>query len=315
MKKWELIIAALGLLFFSVGCNKVTSSKSSTPKVEKSIDYTQLSDSEKSEMTFVFTRNEMSEATSVDLKVVNRTSKNIEFNGERFILIHKDGNEVDSDLEKTIVVKSNSTKTVKNLFSDIESDNFEKVGLYCYRNTQYHLAYSEINKTSSKSTNLKDETLQKAYLAKKKKVSAATTDKQTQPKRPAKPLVPTGPITNSKQAMALVESQYGPAPDGSFYSYMTDETSDATGSIKLSDGTVVFWVRLAKNGNGVSIAEDDWTVYPDRTVIHMAPSRLDQNNNSNDDNNNNGSTSDDFSDDNDDQTDFDTNDDYNDDQD
>jgi len=295
MRKRGLIIAVLGLLLFVLGCSKVTTSKTDTQSIKtvKSVDYTQLSQSQKNEMRFSFERRDETDMSIIDVTVVNRTSEDVQFDGTRFVLAHTKGSDVTSTKGEPITVKSNSTKKFKSLFSGVDDDDFKTVGLFYYKNTKNKLAYSEIDTTISKSTNLKDTDLQKLYRGKpKKKITAPTktdeNDNQVNNNRQTRPAVPTGPITNAQQAIALVESQYGPAPEGLQYTHMTDETVGPGDSIK-NNGQMVYWVRLFREGNGVSLAVDDWTVYPDRTVIHQAPGELDESNgdSDNDDSNNN----------------------------
>jgi len=291
--------------------NKPTATKSGQTTT-KSVDYAQLSQSQKDEMNFTFTRNDATDMSSVSLKVVNRTSEDVLFDGTRFILAHTQGSDVTSTKGNTIRIKSNSTKTVKNLFSGIDKDVFKTVGLFYYKNSKNKLAYSEANATISESTNLKDENLQKSYKGTpKKKVTRqkkTTTDNdpakadQTEKNRRPTNQIPTGPITNAKDAVALVRSQMGPAPENMAYTYMSDETSGANGSVQTNDKQTVYWVRLYRTGLSTAVSVDDWTVYPDRTIVHLMPSEI-------------GTSSDDTDSDNSDDTDnndnnLDSNDDY-----
>jgi len=235
-------------------------------------------------MNFTFTRDDEADMSSVSLKVINRTSEDVLFDGTRFILAHTEGSDVTSTKGNTIRIKSNSTKTVKNLFSGVDNDDFKTVGLFYYKNLKNKLAYSEINATVSKSTNLKDETLQKSYKGTpKKKVTRqkkTTTDNdrtdnnQTEKNRRPTEQIPTGPITNAKDAVALVKSQMGPAPQNMAYTYMGDGTSGPDGSVKTNDDQTVYWVRLYRTGLSIAVAVDDWTVYPDRTIVHLTPSEI-----------------------------------------
>lgn len=288
MKRTGLAVIFLSLLLLIVGCGKVTTSQKSDQKhkvIEKKIDYAKLSDSEQSEMTFIFTKN--SDSSAVDLKVINRTSKNVTFNGNKFLLIYPKKSQIDSTDGRTIKIGSNSTKTFTNLFEGLNSADFSTIGLYCYKNNHNKLAYSEANSSSSKSTNLKDESLQKAYkkAAVKEKVpdskrSNGRNDTERQNS------VPNGQITSGQQAVALIQSLNGPAPQGTSYTFMTDGSSGTNGAVKTNDGQMVFWVRLFESGNGVAITVDDWTVFPNRTVIHQAPPEVGEpsNNRSNDSN-------------------------------
>lgn len=314
MKKRGLLAVILGLLLFVVGCSKVTNTPTgnkSGQTTTKSVDYAQLSESQKNEMNFTFNRNDESDMSSISLKVVNRTSEDVLFDGTRFILTHTEGSDVNSTKGGTIRVKSNSTKSIKNLFVGVDNDNFKTIGLFSYKNANNKLAYSEINTAVSKSTNLKDATLSKAYKGTpKKKVSRqkneTTTDNKSTKNQPQKSdRIPVGPITNAKDAVALVKSQKGPAPENMAYTYMGDETSGPDGSVKTNNNQTVYWVRLYRTGLSVAVAVDDWTVYPDRTIVHMTPSEIGTSSNNTD---NNPGTDDSNSDDNGD--DYDSNDDY-----
>jgi len=287
MRKRGLLVAVLGLLFFTVGCSQVTNKPTAVKSGQtttKSVDYAQLSQSQRDEMNFTFTRDDEADMSSVSLKVINRTSEDVLFDGTRFILAHTEGSDVTSTKGNTIRIKSNSTKTVKNLFSGVDNDDFKTVGLFYYKNLKNKLAYSEINATVSKSTNLKDETLQKSYKGTpKKKVTRqkkTTTDNdrtdnnQTEKNRRPTEQIPTGPITNAKDAVALVKSQMGPAPHNMAYTYMGDGTSGPDGSVKTNDDQTVYWVRLYRTGLSIAVAVDDWTVYPDRTIVHLTPSEI-----------------------------------------
>ena len=322
MKMRGMIIVALSLLLFSAGCHKVTTDDNTKPveTTQQTIDYTQLSDSEKSEMTFEFVRKDNANLSTVNLKVINRTSKNIKFNGNKFVLIHPREvavTDVTSTFGKEITVKSNSTKTIRNLFDNVDSRDFEVIGLYCYKSKADQLAFNEANTLSSKSTNLKDADLQKAYKKADKKQqqpkkAPATTRDQNQPNKQTQIQAPTGPITNASQAVALIQSQYGAALSGTAYSHMEDETSDPSGSIALSNGQRVYWVRLARTDVSAGGDLDDWTVYPDRTVLHRAPGDLDSNTNNNDNDSNDDEDDDGSYDESDDNEtyDYDFNDDY-----
>jgi len=273
MKRKGLAVLILGLLLLIVGCGKVTTSakdNQSSKKTEQTIDYARLSDSEKSEMTFTFVRS--SDSSSVDLKIINRTSKNVTFNGDKFILAYPKKSNINSTIDSTIKIGSNSTKTFKKLFEGLNSADFSTIGLYCYKNKNNKLAYSEPNATTVKSTNLKEEDLQKAY----KKASATKKVEPVKKERPTNDTerqnsVSVGEITSGQQAVALIQSLNGPAPQGTSYTFMTDETSGTNGTVKTNDGQDVYWVRLFESGNGVAITVDDWTVFPNRTVIHQAP--------------------------------------------
>lgn len=282
MRRWGIVIVVLGLLVLGSGCNKVTTDKNQTSTSDtaiKTIDYTQLSSSEKDEMNFEFIRHDQGDSSAVDMKVINRTSKNIHFDGSKFLLRQPKGSDVTSNEDHKIIVKSNSTKTVKNLFAGISDTDFDSLGLYCYKNQQNKLAYSEIGTATSKSTNLKDEDLQKAFKKSttKKKVSAKSTDStktpvednQTKQKTPAKKPIPVGQIITAKMAMDMVESQNGPAPQTTAYCTMGGgQYGQAFGTYR---GQQVFWVRLYRN-DGTNVAYlDDWTVYQDRTIVHAQP--------------------------------------------
>ena len=94
----------------------------------------------------------------------------------------------------------------------------------------------------------------------------------------------------------------GPAPENMAYTYMSDETSGANGSVQTNDKQTVYWVRLYRTGLSTAVSVDDWTVYPDRTIVHLMPSEI-------------GTSSDDTDSDNSDDTDnndnnLDSNDDY-----
>lgn len=317
MKKTGLAVIVVGLLLLIVGCGKVTTSQKSDQSrktVEKTIDYAQLSDSEQSEMTFTFTRS--NDSSAVNLKVINRTSKNVTFNGNKFMLVYPKKSQINSTQDKTIKVGSNSTKTFKNLFEGLNNADFATIGLYCYKNSNNKLAYSEVNATTAKSTNLKDETLQKAY--KKAATKEKTTDNEKVNKNrndtERQNSVPNGQITSGQQAVALVQSLNGPAPQGTSYTFMTDGNSGTNGAVKTNDGQMVFWVRLFESGNGVAITVDDWTVFPNRTVIHQAPPEVGEPSNSrstdNDQNDTDNDSNDNSQENDDSSNETDTNDDY-----
>jgi len=288
------IVGLILFVFLMAGCDKVTTEPKGSQHVEKtaqSIDYAQLSDSEKSEMTFTFVKNDTS--TAIDMKIVNRTSKNIEFDGDKFRLTYPQKSNINSTETSKIKIGSNSTKTFKNLFEGLNSADFSTIGLYCYKNTNNKLAYNEINTKTSKSTNLKTTALQSAY-----KKAAQKPKPQTKPKKSTNNNqtihqndkkrendVPVGQIHSGQQAVALIESLNGAAGKGQSYTFMREENSGTDGSVKASDGQQVYWVRLFKDDGQVTLR--DWTVFPNRTVLNGAPSLINnQNNNQNTDNNN-----------------------------
>lgn len=285
MRKRGLIIVVLGLLLFIVGCNKVTNNRTTTKdKTEttvKKVEYSNLSESEKDEMTFSFSQEESEgNLISVDLKVVNRTSKNIQFSGDKFVLTHAKKSDIIS-VNDDFVVKSNSIKVIKHLFENVDEADFQTIGLYYYKNLQNKLAYSEVNKTVSKSTNLKDDSLQKDYQASKKKKKPVDNSKEKEPsdnqETTTKPRVkiPVGPIYNGQMAIALVESQNDPVPDDVHYCTMGSGTDD--GPFGTYNGQSVYWVRLYRRTATGVIYLDDWTVFQDRTIIHRAPQDLNPN--------------------------------------
>ena len=316
MSKRGLIIAALSLLLFSTGCSKVTTSPKSnagTTRTESSIDYTQLSQSEKNEMTFKFVRHDVNGVSAVDLHIINRTGKNIIFQGNKFILLHPKGSDVNSTKTDVIKIKSNSTKTIKNLFEEVTDTAFQTIGLYCYKNKQNKLAYSEANSNEASSTNLKETTLQKAYQnagkMKKKTTTKKTESTETKNKLPK---APDKPITSGSQAIAMVESQYGLAKNGTAYTIMKSGNDEVFGK---SAGQNIYWVRLYRNTGTAVEYLDDWTVYAGGIVVHKSPGDLvdsnssstnnsndsnsettnnDQNNSSNQTNSNNESSSDSY---------------------
>ncbi|CAJ1178724.1 hypothetical protein LCR01_14650 [Companilactobacillus crustorum] len=278
MNKRGLIVIALGLLLLGTGCNKVTRNRTTgadVTRAKKITNYVDLSHSEKNEMTFEFTKSSSDAAlVSVSLKVVNRTSKNIEFDGDSFILAHRNASDVMSTRDNKIVIKSNSTKNIKNLFEDVDATDFQKVGLYCYKNHNNKLAYSEMNVNVSRSSNLKNDDLQKSYLTtnkkktkpvQKKNINKENDNQQAAQRRPA----PVGPINTGQQAIALIESQNVLAPKGTDYCTMGSGT--ANGPFETSNGQSVYWVRLYHNTGSAVVYLDDWVVYQDRTVLHQAP--------------------------------------------
>lgn len=284
MRKRGLIIAVLGLLFFVVGCNKVTNNKATTKDATettvKKVEYSKLSQSEKNEMTFAFSQvTSENNLIAIDLKVVNRTSKDIQFSGDKFVLTHAKKSDVIS-VNDNFIVKSNSTKVIKHLFEDIDGTDFQTIGLYYYKNLQNRLAYSELNKTVSKSTNLKDDNLQREYQSTKKKKRSVdnsrnnekeSSDDSEENNKP-KVKIPVGPIYNGQMAIALVESQNDPVPDGVQYCTMGSGTDN--GPFGTYNGQSVYWVRLFRRTTTGVVYLDDWTVFQDRTIIHRAPQNL-----------------------------------------
>lgn len=281
MNKRGLFFVVMSLLFFIVGCSKVTTSTKNTTgttKTEESIDYTHLSQAEKNEMTFKFIRNDVNGVSTVDLKVINRTSKNIDFQGTKFILLHPKGSDINSTKTGTIKINSNSTETIKNLFEEVTDDSFQTIGLYCYKNKQNRLAYSEINSNISASTNLKEDNLTKAYRNASKVVKKKETTDKDKIKKPKLPKAPAKPILNGSQAIAMVESQYGLAPNDTAYTVMKSGNEDVFGKIANEN---IYWVRLYRDEGTAVEYLDDWTVFQRGIVIHESPGNLvkpDQNN-------------------------------------
>lgn len=259
----KLVILVFAALFFLTGCNKVTKDKNDQAESKSpiSVDYANLSDSEKSEMTFEFFRS--SDSHRVDLKVINRTSKQVNFSGNKFELISPQRTTIDSNHDN-ISLDSNSTKTFKDLFSGVDPTTFERIGLYCYKNTANKLAYSLSDLSVAKSTNLKDTNVQASFKNFGKKVNNHPTKKKTNLK----------PVTNVQQAIALVKKQNGPAPKGMLYDYMRDATSSSDNTVRTGDDQVVYWVRLFESDGHVTIAKKDWTVFLDGRVLPVKPSSI-----------------------------------------
>lgn len=288
MRKRGLIVAILGLLLFVVGCSKVTTSQptKTVHNTVKSIDYTNLDQSQKDEMSFSFKRYDGGDTSSINMHVVNRTSKDVLFDGTKFVLAYQKGPDVYSTKDDTITIKSNSTKTVKFLFTGVDNDNFKAVGLFYYKNSNYKLAYCKKDSNESESSNLKEAALQKEYQGQPQKKKAAidkdkkdsqkksdqASDETKKTQQPQKPAPPKPPIVNADQAITLVESQYGLAPNGTAYTHMVDNSSGMDGSIKGSDGQMVYWIRLFKTdvgGNNGGL--NDWTVYQNGIVVNQVP--------------------------------------------
>lgn len=299
MRKRGLIVAILGLLLFVVGCSKVTTSQptKTVHNTVKSIDYTNLDQSQKDEMSFSFKRYDGGDTSSINMHVVNRTSEDVLFDGTKFVLAYQKGPDVYSTKDDTITIKSNSTKTVKFLFTGVDNDNFKAVGLFYYKNSNYKLAFCQKDSKQSKSSNLKDLTLQKEYRGQPEKKKVATTDKDKKdtPKKPdqdsndtkknqqsQRPAAPKPPIVNADQAITLVESQYGMAPTGTAYTHMVDNSSGMDGSIRSSDGQMVYWIRLFRtDAGGNEGGLNDWTVYQNAIVVNQVPEIMSNNDSKN----------------------------------
>lgn len=296
MKKIRLLIL-LALVFVISGCSKVSTSNdeksvSSDETTNKTVEYTSLSDSEKNEMTFEFTRN--SSASNVDLKVINRTNKNVRLVFSDIMLIHGQNNKISASKRGKISIKSNSTKKIKGLFTNLTITNFRTVGLFVYRNNKNKLAYSEINKLTSRSSNLTKSTLKKSYKSKTKKKTSKTketdkTNEVTSSDTDTSSNTDTDSSTNSnttqtndnnssstsvnssQDAINLVKGQNDQSSD-SKYSVVVNPSSGSDDTVKDKNGDSVYWIHSNSGDSNSDSSGDDWTIYPNGYVVHSKPS-------------------------------------------
>lgn len=295
------------LLLISAGCaNKANADQSSadakaTETTEKTVDYTSLSQSEKNELTFLFTRSSQN-PVSVDLKIINRTNKKISFINYDFQLLHTKSDKVKADKNGNTTIDSNSTKTVKNLFEDVNLSEFQTVGLFIYKNVDNELAYSETSKLTSRSSNLTDSSLKNSYKqaikaakAAKKVKKTATVDEDNSSSDTANTSATTDTNSNDSastdtnnvdnssndnstsdsstagevnadQAMDIIKNHDNNADKK--YSVVIDQTGGSTQTYTDSDGQKVYWVH-SSDIDGSS--GDDWIVYQNGTVSHSKP--------------------------------------------
>lgn len=305
MKK-TLLWVILGMILIVMGCSKVSVNDNNNIKATedspKTIDYAKLSRSEKNEMTFQFSRSSLA-ADTIDLKIINRTNKNVSFNKSNLLLVHSNDDEISADKNGDTVVESNSTKKVKKVFSNLETTEFQTVGLFIYKNIKNKLAYSEINSLIDSSSNLTKSSLQKAYKATSKvtktkksttnETKDTTTDTQqtdqnnstedtdtesdqdtSQTTQNDQTSASTNSVNSSQEAIALVENQSGESSDNN-YSVVINATSGDSDTVKDSNGESVYWIRSTKKDDSATSStqsSDDWTIYPDGYVVHGSPS-------------------------------------------
>lgn len=311
LSKKALLIGVMCLLLISAGCankadaDKSTSNVKATETTEKTVDYTSLSQSEKNELTFLFTRSSQ-DPVSVDLKIINRTNKNISFINSDFILLHTKSDKVRADKDGDSTISSNSTKTVKNLFEDVELSEFQTVGLFVYKNEDNELAYSETAKLSSRSSNLTNSSLENSYkqatkAAKEAKRVTKSTSSETEDSKKNSTDTSTNANTtdtnvndstntntdssnstdnktnnnndsssvgtvSSDQAINMVKSHDGNTDKK--YAVIVDQNGGTAKTYTDSNGQSVYWIH-SSDSDGSS--GDDWTVYPNGTVMHAKP--------------------------------------------
>lgn len=295
------------LLLISAGCankadaDKSTSDVKATETTEKTVDYTSLSQSERNELTFLFTRSSQ-DPVSVDLKIINRTNKNISFINSDFILMHTKSDKVRADKDGDSTIDSNSTKTVKNLFEDVELSEFQTVGLFVYKNSDNELAYSETAKLSSRSSNLTNSSLENSYKQATKAAKAAnrvtkSTSSETEDSKKNSTDTDTNTMNtndstntntdssnstdnktdsnddsssvgtvSSDQAMNMVKSHDGNSDKK--YAVVVDQNGGTAKTYTDSNGQSVYWIHSSDNDGS---SGDDWTVYPNGTVMHAKP--------------------------------------------
>ena len=299
------------LLLISAGCankadaDKSTSDVKATETTEKTVDYTSLSQSERNELTFLFTRSSQN-PVSVDLKIINRTNKNISFINSDFMLLHTKSDKVRADKDGDSTIDSNSTKTVKNLFEDVELNEFQTVGLFVYKNADNELAYSETAKLSSRSSNLTNSSLENSYkqatkaakeakratkstsseIEDSKKNSTDTTASSTNTntndsastntdsnntdnsdnKTDNKDNSSSVGTVNSDQAMNIIKSHDGDTDKK--YSVVIDQNGGEAKTYTDGNGQTVYWIHSTDNDGS---SGDDWTVYSNGLVMHSKP--------------------------------------------
>ncbi|HIY92803.1 hypothetical protein [Companilactobacillus sp. HBUAS56275] len=306
MSKKALLIGVMCLLLISAGCaSKANADQSSsdakaTETTEKTVDYTSLSQSEKNELTFLFTRSSQ-DPVSVDLKIVNRTNKKISFINYDFQLLHTKSDKVRADKNGNTTIDSNSTKTVKNLFEDVDLSEFQTVGLFIYKNDDNELAYSETSKLTSRSSNLTNSSLKSSYkqaiksakAAKKAKKTATVEENNSSSDTNTNSTADTNSNdsastdtnsvdnnsndnstsdsstvgkVNADQAMNIIKNHDSNADKK--YSVVIDQTGGSAQTYTDNDGQKVYWVHSSdKDGS----SGDDWTVYQNGTVSHSKP--------------------------------------------
>lgn len=299
------------LLLISAGCankadaDKSTSDVKATETTEKTVDYTSLSQSERNELTFLFTRSSQ-DPVSVDLKIINRTNKNISFINSDFILMHTKSDKVRADKDGDSTIDSNSTKTVKNLFEDVELSEFQTVGLFVYKNAANELAYSETAKLSSRSSNLTNSSLENSYKQATKAVektkqtkqvtkstnsemedskkdngdttstvstnandstSTSTDDnKNADNKTESNDNSSSVGTVNADQAMNIIKSHDGNTDKK--YSVVIDQNGGTAKTYTDGNGQTVYWIHSTDNDGS---SGDDWTVYSNGLVMHSKP--------------------------------------------
>ena len=301
MKKLRLLIL-LALVLVVSGCSKVSTSSdektiSTNETTNKTVEYVNLSDSEKNEMTFQFTRN--SSASNVDLKVINRTNKNVGLVFSDIMLVHGQNDKTSASKRGKISIKSNSTKNIKGLFTNLSATNFQTVGLFEYRNNKNKLAYSETSKLVSRSSNLTNTTLKKSYKSKTKKKETEPDDKkeetdETEAISSSEPDTTSDTendssnnseadssttqtndssstsVNSSQDAINLIKSQN--QSSDSNYSVVINHSSGSTDTVKDKNGDSVYWIRGNSGDSNSGNSGDDWTIYPNGYVVHSKPS-------------------------------------------
>ncbi|GEO46796.1 hypothetical protein [Companilactobacillus kimchii] len=311
MSKKALLIGVMCLLLISAGCankadaDKSTSDVKATETTEKTVDYTSLSQSERNELTFLFTRSSQ-DPVSVDLKIINRTNKNISFINSDFILMHTKSDKVRADKDGDSTIDSNSTKTVKNLFEDVELSEFQTVGLFVYKSADNELAYSETAKLSSRSSNLTNSSLENSYKQATKVVektkqtkqvtkstnseiedskkdngdttstvstnandstSTSTDDnKNADNKTESNDNSSSVGTVNADQAMNIIKSHDGNTDKK--YSVVIDQNGGTAKTYTDGNGQTVYWIHSTDNDGS---SGDDWTVYSNGLVMHSKP--------------------------------------------
>ncbi|WP_125712258.1 hypothetical protein [Companilactobacillus kedongensis] len=291
-KRGIFLLGIIALLLVITGC--ASQSKQSAPisKIETK-QYDKLSKSDRDNIQFTFKRHEgtIEGQGQIDLTIKNQSNKNIKFDLEDFKYLGADRLKSDKSGIKTI--KLNKKVTIKGIFKDIDETVFNDPGLFCYKSTDFKLAY--LDGKTSRSSNLSDSQLKKEYsdfMSNKNDVtmnsesstidnndssgkstdSSTTTDDDSSDSNnddsDNNQSGSSNAVNSSDEAIALVQKS---KDVGECFAFPNDD-NDNTYLYDTSTGLQGYWIGIAYHGaSGITTYPTQYTVLTDGTILDGRP--------------------------------------------
>jgi len=147
MKKGLLISTSILLILLATGCSnhttKTTSSKTTTTKVAQKtapVSYQKLTSSAKKQLAFKFQEDPADSGYDISMKVTNKTKKTVKFDRAKFMILVSNSDSVSSAKTGTFTLKAGQTKTVDQLFQNVNEQILTNNNYFIYSNKNNKLA-------------------------------------------------------------------------------------------------------------------------------------------------------------------------------